>query len=953
MNYIKWNNAIAEFYFNPDKAEEEVYLFITRRDIINIGRANGLIGGDQEIFNSYLSALREGLPGKPKNDNILDHAIYSYEKWKKKPFRIDGIKITFPLYIGYLSIFILPLTEKVNPNLRSDAYYPPVRDFLSTYNLPNLPNQSENLNWNDLWEDLEKWTIIDKNTELGYFELHPFNKNWVYVGKPLSQSIFPIQAIRQLPRFFDYSDLVPGDQIDGNTFRALLSCNGKRYLGLAKKVINAIKDPENELGLSIIRFVRKNYQEWTGRTDQYDSDTDTIKKGNTIAQLRLCIGGNQAKGYQTYFRLYTKLAYPEDLTFVENDNKYKCEQYVTSWSKPIRNSDGHLLKFQDKMELEDRQNKWKVKFQKKDVRLFLKGINFRLSDWVEVQNMVASKMLLLAKHETSDSIESWGEFFKDGDFKKLPTTGLPPSHELYEFINPPISHPDIPELVFKSDKKVLIKGGMKIGVRTWLKNLLPDVELQNGRGTETVYLVYEESNQSVQLERKEVDQPTWSLPSSIELNEGFYIKVEGEKVDNDQLKNYVVGSQSKIELLKEDTLPARNQFGQIIERDESTEFVIGSRLISSHEENLRKRQSPYLHFFTPRDSMGQYSSIEIKNSNSLNELLITYLTVKGKSKVKDYFDAFEEVYQERFSSEEIERHKFELSKLKRWSLNYLDYLGIIDYEYTTKNIIVNPPQFILIPTDSGRKMLLIGGRTPELISRINSNADKQGLHINFEPQDPSLSHFLLPSTLNISGFAYTNGYEIEVKFKNLADALNIRFNKDKLPQFRLAHFSGTIEEFKSQLVADPQFDDSGWPARVFDKEQLRFIPIDTNNIDKDFSLVEYRLTEYTYKHRLWNKGQSFDINKNWGRYVILNYHEKHVIFNDRGKNIIAIPSALPLPRLLSEAMTLFSGKAPPRLFLEIQGINTWFNIYENIPPIFASNYFKKVGQTVKEQTINL
>ena len=100
-------------------------------------------------------------------------------------------------------------------------------------------------------------------------------------------------------------------------------------------------------------------------------------------------------------------------------------------------------------------------------------------------------------------------------------------------------------------------------------------------------------------------------------------------------------------------------------------------------------------------------------------------------------------------------------------------------------------------------------------------------------------------------------------------------------------------------------------------------------------------------------GQPHAINKNWGRYMILNRSRKEVIFNDRDKNIVAIPASLPLPRLISEAMTLFSGKAPKRLFSEIEGIKTWFNIYENIPPIFASNYFRKVGQTKEELTINL
>jgi hypothetical protein len=52
-------------------------------------------------------------------------------------------------------------------------------------------------------------------------------------------------------------------------------------------------------------------------------------------------------------------------------------------------------------------------------------------------------------------------------------------------------------------------------------------------------------------------------------------------------------------------------------------------------------------------------------------------------------------------------------------------------------------------------------------------------------------------------------------------------------------------------------------------------------------------------------------------------------------------------------LTLFSGKAPVRKFIEIEGIRTWFVIYENLPHIMAYNTFLKVGQKTKETIIKL
>ncbi len=948
MNYLEWNNAIGKWFFNEEKAEQEVYMFISKNDIVRIGKEHGIDGRDDNIFIDFIEGIRKGIPGKSSNGNILEHALYAYNKWQENPMRIDGVQVEYPLYIGYLALFVLPLTESNQTDLRADAYYPRLRSFLKKYDLPSMPAQNEYINWNPLWDDLFDWSFEKKNTELGYFEVHPFrNERWVYVGKPLSQSIFPIHSVRQLPHFFETCGLVPGEEIDGATFRKLLLANGERHLGLTSMVLNAIKDFDNELGQSVINIVKKNYQEWTGNTDQYDSETETIKKGNTIAQLRFCIEGDMARGYKSYYRLYTKLDFPEDLTFVHNDRKYKCQQFGKGWSKPL------FLPFNEGMELQDNLNKWMAKFPEKDVRLLIEGKNFHLSGWVEVPYMVTSRMLLLAKEGRSASIEEWGECFSEGDFKKIPATGMPDGHVLYEICNPPIGHPDIPVLQFKSDKRVMITGGLKTGVRTWLNDLLPDVELENGRGTETLYLIYDDSDEKVQLERKDIDQPVWKLPPNIENNQGFYVKVEGDDVKGEQLRNFLEDSEGKVEVLNDKVLPARNEFGQIINSEESDSYVIGSKLLAEDERKLWLRQALYSSYFRPQETHGEYKPTASNDFNGYNELLVTFLTVKGESNAKDYFEAFESVYQEMFGPEEIESHPIELSRLKRGSLNYLDYMGILDYEYSTKKIVVNPPQFILIPTQSGRKVLLIGGRTPELMQKIKVQAEEEGLQLNLEPQDNSLSPFILPTTVTITGFDESDGNKIERKFKNVAEACFIAFNPDKIHQFRLAEFSGDIDKYKSKLTPDERFDDSGWPARIFDVDQLRFIPIDTQSIDKSFSLVEYRLTEYSFKHRLWMNGHSYDINKNWGRFMILNRFRKEVIFNDRKKNIVAIPASLPLPRLISEAMTLFSGKAPKRLFMEIGGIKTWFNIYENIPSIFASNYFKKVGQTKQELTINL
>ena len=87
MNYLEWNNAIGKWFFNEEKAEQEVHLFISKHDIVKVGKEQGLNGGDEHIFLDYIEAIRKGIPGKSLNGNILEQAIYAYDKWQENPVK--------------------------------------------------------------------------------------------------------------------------------------------------------------------------------------------------------------------------------------------------------------------------------------------------------------------------------------------------------------------------------------------------------------------------------------------------------------------------------------------------------------------------------------------------------------------------------------------------------------------------------------------------------------------------------------------------------------------------------------------------------------------------------------------------------------------------------------------------------------------------------------------------
>ena len=946
LKYIAWNNLIGHFLFNRSKAEKEVYLFITKTDIIRIGEEAG-IGRGEDVFANYLKAIKFGLPGSNSKGTLLDLAKHSYCKWLERPFRIDGEEVKYPLYINYLALFVLVLTEDVLLTRRAGSYYPKLDKFLKKNNLPSFQKQSALNNWNLLWEDLEHWSIIDQNTELGYLELHPFsNENWVYVGKPLSQCVLTSKAIQALPLFFEAANLVPGDDIDAKDWRELLLSDASDILNLSPTTRNCLQDPSNELGQSVIQVVQKNYLNWEGGTDQYSDEADVAEKGNTVLQLRLCFEGDALNGYTIYYRSYTKLDYPEDLAFSMDEKSILCLPAGSGWSRPL------IMPFSEQLELEDSYNKWIARFPQKDIRLFIEGHNFHLSGWVEVTHIIAARMMLMVKSNLAQSIESWGAGFTSGELKPQQLAGLPNGYKLFQLSNPDKSHPEFPSLQFKSDIRITLNGGLKIpGKREWYNTILPKIKVENATGTEKLLMTYDGEDRSFYLERESVSQPVWQLPKDIKLNKSFTIEAEGINTKANRLKN-VIRDISSLQG-KEGDLPTRDQFGRIVATDALEAFVTGSRLTAEDGYNLEleQRQKPYLHVFKPEIAIhGSSTTSVLYEYEQHNELIINYLSSLGSCDTESYYAAFEQVYRNRFKPEEAEKHGH-LSRLKRWSLNYLDYMGLVDYEYSTKKVVVNPSQLILIPTRKGRKALFIGGRSPELVEKLIEAAQRRKFNLSIEAQAQVNKPYLLPATITIAKQDDCKGVEIERSLAEIAEECNMIFEPNKLPQYRLCRFSGSIDEYFRTLVPLDDFKDYGWNTKVFDGDQLKFQAVHPDQIDKNFCLVEYRLNEYTFLHRLWVDGLAYEVNKNWGRFIILEKEGKNVVFFDRDNSSIAVPASLPLPRLLAEAITLCSGKAPEARYLKLGETATVFNIYENIPSFLSDAYFKKIGQKQIETTI--
>ncbi|WP_352422999.1 hypothetical protein [Proteiniphilum sp.] len=934
MKYLEWNNIISAFFFNPANAGKDVYLYLTKGELIGLGRKYLEDEKDEDIWDDFINSIKRGIPWS--TGNVIAKAKFAYSKnnslYHKRPdgspLEIDGVPVCYPTYIAYLVFLVLPLIENIkDDNIRANNYYARLNAFLQINQINEEIGTTDfrNNQINNLWEDLSIWANVKNNGDLGLFNVIPFtNINWIYVGKVFSQCVLPPKLLNRLPELFESMGLVP-DTIYDDRFLQEKIKNSRTDL-IPKVTLDFLKK-NDELSNSIIQTIQHQYKEWTGETHQEIEEGTVIRKKRNyiIASLLLQFKVNtNDEEIEFSYRMYSSNDYPEDLKFGEFENLYE----INGWSRTIP------LDFKEGLELKDNFNKWVAKSPIQDVRLFVSAGVFQLSNdfWIETNTLSKTdRMYLLCRNEKKELIKEWGKTFNNGDFREEDFGGLPENYSLFWLRNPTQGLPEIPRLTLYTEKRIDLIGGLKVNFRTYSNDFLPEVEIVNSNGDEKVYLQYKDTGEMIFLSKKTSLNNRWLLSEGIAINTDFYIKVENENFVGNELAYNLASSDNSAIRIDASKLPRRNFFGSIT--SDAGQYCLGNNIISPMKSSMR-------HFYplswvftsTNQDNTNSISSAVFDNHNG--NKLCSFLSLKSELAAKDFYQAFEFYYSKEFL-EFNSNPDFNLSKLKRSSLGFYDFIGVLDYDYETKTIVLNPPQFVFIPTVKGRKVLLIGARDAAMIETIISKAPEHGLQVEITKQFPSNERMLLPDAITIKSFGSSTDNYGERDIKALADELQIKFSSNYFPQIALYDFSADIYDYENtlQLTDEKDYD---WARKIFNIETLSFDGSETPSFDKTFSLIEYKLNEYTYQHKLWKDNGCYQIDKNWGRFVALKHHNKDVILFDRTSNKVAIPIGTPLPKLLSKAIMLLSGLAP-----DLKGIDgKQYRVYENANGLFMQNLFK-------------
>jgi hypothetical protein len=927
MKYLEWNNLIASYFFNLASAGKDVHLYITKKDIIKLGKTV-LQDSEDDIWNDFLKKLKKGLPGSALSFDVLDNAVYCFQQWKKRPrlTSIEDVDLKFPPYIAYLAFSVLPLIE-IQGDYNANNYYDRLADFLRENNIhQNLRGKLKDID--DLWGDLSNWANEIKNGELGYFKAIVFSHTtWKFVGKPFSQCVLTPKAIRKLPNFFYSSGLTPKTFYQDEIFQNHLVQKGLIILGLKQSVIDLIKKGnKDEIGQSIIETVKKEFNEWAGEENEIvlkDGIEKNIRK-NTVVPLKLQFKITEDGEIDFSYRVKYSSEPPQQLKLDEFEDIYENEE----WSRTLKRP------FKEFFELKDTGNKWIAKFEPKSIRLFIRGGYYQLGNdfWIETESLSRVEgMYLLCKHDISNSIKEWIESccaeFKIADRY----SNLPLGYSLFWFRNPQISHESFQQLKVSTNKKILLRAGtdLKIGYRTYLNELLPEIEIANADGRELVYLQYDGSTEKINLEKHPSIGAVWLLPKNLLPNSNFSFQIEGELIDGYR-QTYKIGEGSFRELSNE-FLPKRNKYN-IITQSES-EFMQGNFIC--HSGSINKIVDGQAFTSNIAANIRQEIGLKFKDNS-----LLKWLVAVKHCGISEYNEAFETVLHNLFSGEQ-----FRVQERRKSSIHLLDYLGYVDYNYETGKIFTLPVKLISIPSTKGKRALLIGGRDEKLINQmIEYCSDSNGkISLTFKKQSEQNRLMLIPDSIILE----TNS---EKEFNNLAENFHIEYDQWYL--LNLKSFVPSMQQYEDFILqrgSSESWEKFGLQKKVFLKDTLQFEP--SVGYGKEYSLTECS-PSYITEYGLWIRQSYYTVDKNWGKYLFVNRSSEKIrmmggiyLSNPReffiSSSALYIPASLPLPKLISRLILQSSGEAPEFMELNLTGSKKrWYNVYKQGSLHLFENFFR-------------
>jgi hypothetical protein len=240
--------------------------------------------------------------------------------------------------------------------------------------------------------------------------------------------------------------------------------------------------------------------------------------------------------------------------------------------------------------------------------------------------------------------------------------------------------------------------------------------------------------------------------------------------------------------------------------------------------------------------------------------------------------------------------------------------------------------------------ILAGVRSPDTRPDIENACAVTRCQLTVSPQSSDVA--FVPARFLIEA-------ETEEALHELARSLDVHF--DPRPSaWVIACFAATLDNYLGHV---PWRDDGelNWQRKEFSCERIRF---QSGRSSGAAALTRYTNPKRsTVLHIFKRAGKFAEVDCDWGRYAILHETGLNMLVYDEKKQLFAVPSGAPLPRLFARSLGLCSGLAPVFLSKDEAGWvspeSAGFDVFRAVPSSIAHLVAEKLGQSLVPLPVKL
>ena len=272
------------------------------------------------------------------------------------------------------------------------------------------------------------------------------------------------------------------------------------------------------------------------------------------------------------------------------------------------------------------------------------------------------------------------------------------------------------------------------------------------------------------------------------------------------------------------------------------------------------------------------------------------------------------------------------------TVRMLDSLGHCEFDFDSRRVYVCPPRLVTLPTCGLPRAVLTGARSPSLVSNLKQAIKNMRGSAHLMRRQHK-GYPILPEAIIVESI------DLET-IKEAATNSEIAY-KQSVAAWALINYASGIDEVKkpSDFEERPELN---WTRKIFSTKYMRFIRQAENQ--DELKLVEYiNPVNQQRVHRFWKGTTAVEVDRDWGRYMVLKNYGVNVWIYDNLRNCVSVPEYIPLPRFFARALALCSGIAPARATISADNElgfppNLPVNVFSDVPPEIVSILSIKLSQ---------